>query len=43
MLVQDLRMFASAEQPGGDSRLPVAEDPFGSRRIQPFSQRGEHH
>src|SRR6266700_6627662 len=42
-LVQDLCVRARTRQPGGDSRLPVAEDPFSSRRIQPFGQRREHH
>jgi hypothetical protein len=42
-LVQGVRMLASTGEPGGNGGLPVAEDPFGSRRIQPFSQRREHH
>ncbi len=41
VLVQDLCVFASASQPGGDGRLTVAEDPFGSRGVQPFGQRRE--
>jgi hypothetical protein len=32
-------MFPCASQPSGDGRLPVAEDPLGSRKIQPFGQR----
>ena len=43
VLVQGLSMLASARQPGGDGGLPKAEDPLGSRRIQPFGQRREHH
>jgi hypothetical protein len=43
VLVQELRVLPSAGQPRGDGRLPVAEDPFRSRRIQPFGQRREHH
>ncbi len=42
-LVQGLSVLASARQPGGDGGLPVAEDPFGSRWVQPFGQRREHH
>jgi hypothetical protein len=42
-LVQGKRVLARAWQPGGDGRLPVAEDPFSSRRVQPFGQRREHH
>jgi len=41
--VQRLCMFSSASQPGGDGRLSVAEDPFGSRRVQPFGQRRQHY
>jgi hypothetical protein len=37
--VQGLCMFKSASQPGGDGGLSVAEDTFGSGRVQPFSQR----
>jgi hypothetical protein len=40
--VQGLGMFPSASQPGGDGGLSVAEDPLGSGRIQPFSQRRQH-
>ena len=43
VLVQGLSMLASARQPGGDSRLSVAEDPLGGGRVQPFGQRREHH
>jgi len=35
-------VLASTGQPDGDGRLPVAEDPFGSGRVQPFGQRREH-
>ena len=42
-LVQGLSVLASARQPGGDGRLPIAEDPFGSRWVQPFGQRRQHH
>ena len=40
--VQGLCMFPSTSQPGGDGRLSVVEDPFGSRRAGPFGQRREH-
>jgi hypothetical protein len=43
VLVQDLCIFPCASQPPGDGRLPVAEDTLGSRKIQPFGQRREHH
>ena len=42
VLVQGLCMFPCASEPGGDRGLSVAEDPLGSRKIQPFGQRGEH-
>ena len=42
-LVQRLSVLASASQPGGDGRLPVAEDPLGGGRVQSFGQRREHH
>ncbi len=42
VLVQGLCMFPCAREPGGDRGLSVAEDPLGSRKIQPFGQRGEH-
>ncbi len=29
-------------QPAGDGGLPVAEDPLGGERIQPFGKRGQH-
>ncbi len=35
-LVQRLSVLASTSQPGGDGRLPVAEDPFGGGRVEPF-------
>src|SRR5215471_19673497 len=41
--VQDLRMFPSTCQPRDDGRLRVAEDPLGRGRVQPFSQRRQHH
>jgi hypothetical protein len=41
-LVQGVRVLASTGQPGGDGGLSKAEDPFGSRRIQPFGQCREH-
>jgi hypothetical protein len=42
-LVQGLCVRARASQPGGDGGLPVAEDSLGSRRVQPFSERRQHH
>ena len=42
-LVQGLCMLASTGQPGRDGGLSKAEDPLGSRRVQPFGQRREHH
>src|SRR6266852_4385206 len=36
-------MLASAREPGGDRGLSQAEDPLGSRWVQPFGQRGQHH
>jgi len=41
--VKGLSVLASTRQPGGDGRLPGAEDPRGCRRVQPFCKRGEHH
>jgi hypothetical protein len=38
-LVQGLSVLASAGQPGGDGRLPVAEDPLGGGRVQSFGER----
>ncbi len=38
-LAQGLCVRALAGQPGGDGRLSEAEDPFGSRWVQPFGQR----
>jgi hypothetical protein len=43
VFVQDLRVLASACQPGGDRRLTGAEDPFGRGQVQPFGQRRQHH
>ena len=42
-LVQGLGVLACTREPPHDGRLTRAEDAFGSRRVQPFSQRGEHH
>src|SRR5215472_13102548 len=42
-LVQGLCMFPSASEPGRNGGLTKAEDPLGSRRVEPFSQRREHH
>src|SRR6266851_3572010 len=42
-LVESLSVRACAGQPGDDGRLPVAKDPFGGGRIQPFSERCQHH
>ncbi len=42
-LVQRLSVLPSASEPGGDGGLPVAEDSFGRRWVQPFGQRREHH
>jgi hypothetical protein len=36
--VQGLSVRARARQPGGDGRLPVAEDPFGGGNIQSTSR-----
>ena len=41
--MQGLCMLASASQPGGDGGLSVAEDPLGSRRVQSFGERRQHH
>jgi hypothetical protein len=38
-LVQNVRMPACTREPGGDGGLLVAEDAFGRRWVQPFSQR----
>src|SRR5260370_34458023 len=35
-------MFPRTSQAGGDGRLSVVKDPFGSGRVQPFGQRREH-
>ena len=42
-LVQGVRVPTSASQPRGDGGLSKAEDPFSSRRVQPFGQRREHY
>jgi hypothetical protein len=42
-LVQGLSVLASVRQPAGDGRLPIAEDAFSRRSIQPFGQCREHH
>ncbi len=41
--VQELRVLASACQPGGDGGLTVTEDPEGFGWVEPFGQRSEHH
>jgi hypothetical protein len=41
-LVQDLCVPTSASQPRGDGGLSKAENPLGSRRVQPFGQCSEH-
>ena len=41
--VQGPCMFPSASQPGSDRSLSKAEDPLGSRRVQPLGQRRQHH
>ena len=41
--MQDLRVLASTSQPSGDGSLSVAENPFDSRWVQPFSQRRQDH
>ena len=41
-LVQGVRVLASTQQPGGNSRLPVTEDSLGGGSVQPFGQRREH-
>jgi hypothetical protein len=41
--VQSVRVYTCASEPGGDSGLTIAEDPFGGRRVQPFCQGREHH
>src|SRR5690242_5834499 len=41
LLVQGLCVLASARQPRDDGGLTIAEDAFGRRWVQPFSQRRE--
>ncbi len=41
--VQELRVLTCTSQPGGNGRLPGAEDPCGGGRVQTFGQRREHH
>ncbi len=43
MLVEALSVQPRTSQPGGDGGLPIAEDPFGRRWVQPFGQSREHH
>jgi hypothetical protein len=43
VLVQRLSMLPSPREPGRDGRFSKAEDPLGSRRVEPFGQRREHH
>jgi hypothetical protein len=42
-LMHSVRVLTSTRQPSGNGRLPVAEDPFGGGKVQPFGQRREHH
>ena len=42
-LMEGLSMLACTSEPGGDGRLPVAEDPLGSRSIQSFGKGREHY
>ena len=42
-LMQDLRVLTSTRQPGGNGGLSKAEDPLGSRKIQPLGQRRQNH
>lgn len=41
-LVQGLGVLTSSQEPGGDRRLPVAEDPLRCRSIQCFGQSRKH-
>jgi hypothetical protein len=41
--VQGVCMLPSASQPGGDGRLPEAENSLGDGSVQSFGQRREHH
>jgi len=40
--VQELRVLTCTSQPGGNGRLPVAEDSLGSGSVQPFGQCRQH-
>jgi hypothetical protein len=42
-LVEELRVRARASQPGGESGLPVAEDPWSFGRVQPTGSCRQHH
>ena len=42
-LVQGVRVLASACEPPGNRGWSKVEDPRGRRRVQPFSQRRQHH
>ena len=42
-LVQGLCVLASASEPGGDGGLSISEDSLGSGKVQPFSERRQHH
>src|SRR5215472_3347842 len=42
-LMKKLSVPACAREPRGDSGLSIAEDPRGSRWVEPFGQRGQHH
>jgi hypothetical protein len=41
-LMEELSVPACTSEPGGDGRLPVAEDAFGGGRVEPFGQRRQH-
>ncbi len=42
VLVEALSVLSSAGEPGGNGRLPVAEDSLGSGSVQPFGQCRQH-
>ena len=42
-VTQGMSMLTCTSQPGGDGRLPIAEDPFGSGSVQSFGQRRQYH
>jgi hypothetical protein len=43
VLMQRLCMFPCTSEPGGEGGLPGAEDPLGSRWVQPFGQCRQYH